>query len=127
MPKKIRYLESGAVYEICFRAKSSLPFVAYNCLNYAIQCVLARTQRDNKVILCHDIWNGSHPHIIVVSKDTEQLIKFQMEVKKKITDIWKCFLGLEHLEIWEGNTSIIKIGDLEAAKDRIALFSGTTY
>lgn len=120
MPKNRRYIESKTVYEICFRAKDSLPLVAYQCINFVIQCILARVQRDEKVILCHDIWNGSHPHIIVVSKDAEQLVKFYGEVEKKITDILKRLLGLSHLEIWDGEPSVIKIGDLEAAKERIA-------
>lgn len=120
MGKGRRYFESKTVYEICFRAKDSLPLVAYQCINFIIQCVLARVQRDEKVILCHDIWNGSHPHLIVVCKDSEQLKNFYGEVEKKITDILKRLLGLSHLEIWDGNTSVIKIGDLEAAKERIA-------
>ena len=120
MPRTGRYIESGEVYEICFRAQEGLPFVAYKCLNFIIQCVLARVQRDDKVILCHDIWNGSHPHIIVVSKDAKQLVNFYSEIQKKITDILKRLLGLEYLEIWEGACSVIKLGDLDAVIDRIA-------
>jgi hypothetical protein len=120
VPRGRRYIESGAVYELCFRAKSTLPLVAYKCLNFIIQCVLARVQRDEKVILCHDIWNGSHPHLIVVSRDSLQLINFISEVQKKITDIIKRLLGLDYLEIWDGSPSIIKIGDLDAVIERIA-------
>ena len=120
MPRTGRYIESGEVYEICFRAQESLPFVAYKCLNYIIQCVLARVQRDDKVILCHDIWNGSHPHLIVVSKDAQQLVNFYSEIQKKITDILKRLLGLEYLEIWEGACSVIKLGELDTVIDRIA-------
>jgi len=120
MPRNPRYFESGCVYEIVFRAKSSLPFVAYTFMNYVIQCVLARVQRDNKVILCHDLWNGSHPHLIVVSKDAEQLRNFYAEVEKKITDILKRLLGRDYLNVWEDHCSVSKLGDLEAAKNHIA-------
>lgn len=120
MPRGRRYIESGAVYEICFRAKASLPLVAHKFLNFIIKCVLARVQRDEKVILCHDIWNGSHPHIIVVTKDAEQATFFYGEVQKKITDIIKRLLGKNSLNIWDGKPSVIKLGDLEAVIDRIA-------
>jgi len=120
MPKTRKYIESGAVYELCFRARTGLPLVSYQFLNFIIQCVLARVQRDDKVILCHDIWNGSHPHLIVVSKDAQQLVNFYSEVQKKITDIIKRLLGRDYLEIWDGDPSVIKLGDLDAAKDRIA-------
>ena len=120
MPRTRRYVESGAVYELCFRARRGLPFVSYQCLNFIIQCVLARVQRDDKVILCHDIWNGSHPHLIVVSKDAKQLVNFYSEIQKKVTDIIKRHLGRDYLEIWEGIPSVIKLGDLDAAMNRIA-------
>jgi len=115
-----RYVESGTMYEICFRARASLPLVAYKLMNFIIYCTLARVQRDDKVILCHDIWNGSHPHLIVVSKDAQQLINFYSEIQKKITDCIKRLLGLRYLNIWEGRPTVIKIADLEAAKERIA-------
>jgi len=108
------------VYEICFRARASLPLVAHKFVNFILQCVLARAQRDDKVILCHDIWNGSHPHLIVVSKDAQQLVNFYSEIQKKVTDILKRLLGLSFLHVWEGNVSVIKIGDVEAVKDRIS-------
>jgi len=108
------------VYEICFRARASLPFVSHAFINFIIQCVVARVQRDDKVILCHDIWNGSHPHLIVVSKDAQQVVNFYSEIQKKVTDILKRLLGLSFLQIWEGNVSVIKLGDVQAVKERIS-------
>jgi len=108
------------MYELCFRAKASLPLVAYECLNFIIHCVLARAQRDEKVILCHDLWNGSHPHIIVVTRDAQQLVNFYCEVQKKVTDILKRLLGLDHLQLWDGRPSVIKVGDIDAAIERIS-------
>lgn len=115
-----RYLESNTVYEIVFRAKDSLPLVALETMKLIISSVLARVNRDFKVIICHDIWNGSHCHIIVICLDVESLTKFYGEVQKQLTDAIKRLLGLPKLNIWEGETAVTKIGDLEAAQREIA-------
>ncbi|MEZ4752774.1 MAG: hypothetical protein R3A13_00445 [Bdellovibrionota bacterium] len=120
MPRRRRRIISNQVYEICFRAREGLPLVCYDFMKLIINSVLARTQRDNKVILCHDIWNGSHPHLIVVAKDSEQFVQFYSEVQKKITDIIKRLLGLDHLSIWEGYPSVIEIAGVDEAISRIA-------
>lgn len=120
MPRTRRQIESMQTYEICFRARSGLPLVANQVIQMVIKHALARAQRDNKVVLCHDIWNGSHAHIIIVVKDAYQCVRFYGEVQKKITDCIKRLLGKQYLRIWEGRVSVIKIDDLEHAKRRIA-------
>ena len=113
MPRALRYIESKQVYEICFRAKNSLPLIANSLINIILKGIIARVQRDNKLELCHDIWNGSHPHLIVVTKDAEQCTKFYGEIKKNITEAIKKLLGLEHLSLWEDRTSVIRLGNAE--------------
>jgi len=120
MPRRRRFIESNTPYEICFRARDTLPFSAHAVIELFIKSAVARAQRDDKLILCHDIWEGSHPHMIVVSKDAKQFVDFYMEVEKKITECLKALLGLSHLQIWEGSPTVIKIDNLETAKDRIA-------
>ncbi len=120
MPRTRRRIESKKPYEICFRARRGLPLVAYRVIKLIIQHAIARAQRDEKVILCHDIWNGSHAHIIIVTKDAYQCTKFYGEIQKKITDCLKRLLGRSHLNIWEGRAAVIRLGDLEHAKNRIA-------
>ncbi|MCI5064633.1 hypothetical protein MRY87_02785 [bacterium] len=119
MPRRRRCIEKDQTYEICFRAKSTLPFVAYRVIDLIINHALARSQRDEKLYLCHDIWNGSHSHLMVRTKDGYQCVKFCMEVKKKITDCLKQLLGLEELSIWEERPMIALVKDLEKAKERI--------
>ena len=120
MPRKRRRIVSNRVYEICFRAREGLPLVCYEYMKLIINSVLARTQRDDKLILCHDIWNGSHPHLIVVAKDSEKFVQFYSEVQKKLTDIIKRLLGLERLSIWEGESTVMEIAGIEEAIDRIS-------
>ncbi|MDZ4785291.1 MAG: hypothetical protein SGJ02_04355 [bacterium] len=120
MPRRRRRIISNTCYEICFRARATLPFVAYLIIKLIIGAAIARTQRDNKVILCHDIWNGSHPHIIIVAKDSQQCVNFYSEIQKKITDALKRLVGLNHLQIWEGFPMVAEIADLDAAKERIS-------
>lgn len=120
MPRRRRRILSNRAYEICFRAVDTLPFVPYRVIKLLLICILARAQRDNKVELNHDIWNGSHVHMIVLAKDAEQCMKFYMEVKKKITDALKRLLGLKQLKLWEDNPSVIELHSLEVVQDRIA-------
>jgi len=120
MARQRRYIQSNTPYEICFRARDSLPFVAYKVIALFIKSAIARAQRDDKVILCHDVWEGSHPHMIVVTKDSQQCVNFYTEVQKKITDYLKALLGLNELQIWEGRPTVNQIDDLETAKEKIA-------
>ena len=120
MSRTRRRIESCKAYELCFRARRGLPLVAYRVIRQIIEHVLARAQRDEKVYLCHDIWNGSHSHVIVMTKDSHKCTQFYGEVQKNITDCLKRLLGLDHLSIWEGHATVIKLGDLGHAIDRIA-------
>lgn len=120
MPRRRRRIESNSCYELCFRAREGLPLVAYDLIELIIGSAVSRTQRDNKVILCHDLWNGSHPHIIVVTKDSEQCLRFYGEIQKRLTDSIKRLLGLNFLNLWEGTAMVSRIYDLDAAIERIA-------
>lgn len=120
MARMRRRIKSKCCYEICFRAREGLPLSVYQFMAIIIGSAIARTQRDNKVILCHDIWNGSHAHIILVTKDSEQCTRFYGELQKRITDAIKRLLGLKYLDLWEGNPMVAEIADLDAAIDRIA-------
>ena len=119
MPRVRRQVISNCMYEVCFRAKESIPLVSTEYMKLLISSILARTQRDHKVVICHDIWNGSHPHIILVTKDSQQLINFVSEVQKKLTDSIKRLLGVKKLNIWEGRANIARIYDIETAISRI--------
>ena len=120
MPHRRRHIVSNTCYEICFRAKETLPFVCYKLIRLIIGAAMARTQRDDKVVICHDIWNGSHAHIILVAKDAQQFVNFYGELQKRITDALKRLTGRESLSLWEGYPMVAEIGDLAAAIDRIA-------
>jgi len=120
MGRRRRRIESLRPYEMCFRARDTLPFVAYQVIDIIIKHALARAQRDDKLFLCHDIWNGSHCHIIVLTKDADQCKKFYMEVKKKITDCLKRLLGLDELLLWEQKpVEVALIADRNKAIRRI--------
>lgn len=120
MPRRRRRIISNTCYEICFRARRTLPLGATQLVKFIIGASIARTQRDNKVLLCHDIWNGSHPHIIVVAKDSLAFVNFYSELQKRLTDAFKRLLGLDYLNIWEGYPRITELADINAAKDSIA-------
>ena len=120
MTRTRRKIESRKCYEVCFRARRGLPLVAYKLIALIIGSVVARVQRDQKVDICHDIWNGSHAHLFLLSRDAEMFTRFLGEVQKQITDIIKRLLGYEHLNIWEGRPMIAEILDLDMAIDRIS-------
>ena len=105
---------------ICFRARRGLPLPPTQTMNSIINGVMARTQRNDKVTLCHYTWMSNHPHFIVVSKDAQQLVNFCMELQRKLTEAIKRLLGLDYLNLWEGTPTIAKIPNLSTVKDRIA-------
>jgi hypothetical protein len=113
---------SKRVYEICFRALEGLPLPARPLANLIIRSALARAQRDDKVIFCGGVWMSNHPHLLVVSKDVNDLMNFYGEVKKKLTDMLKRLLGCSRLSVWPDEPAVIEILDLEAALKRNIYF-----
>ena len=86
-----------------------------------LEGILARVQRDLKVIICHYLFNGNHPHMLIVARDSQQCIEFYGQVQKQLTDAIKRLLNLEHLSLFQKNsTSVIPYGDMEGAMERIA-------
>jgi hypothetical protein len=122
MGRTRRRITSGKAYEVCFRAREGLPFVTNELMNLVINSVVARKQHDEKVNICHDIWNGSHAHMLLVALDAQNFFKFLGETQKEVTEIIKRLLGIGQLNLWEGSPSVIEVLDLEAAIDRIAYF-----
>ena len=116
-PKRII---SGKVYELCFRVREGLPFPPTLTIKAIIDGIMARAQRDSKVVICHYIWMSNHVHIIIVAKDAEQCIKFYMEIEKKLTDSIKKLINVRRLNLWEGDPSVNLIPDLDTVAARIA-------
>jgi hypothetical protein len=85
-----------------------------------INGIIARAQRDNKIVLCHYIWMGNHAHILAVFNDPNQAVKFYAEVQKKLTEAIKALLGLPHLRMWEGRPVVAPVLDLPAAIEQLA-------
>ena len=120
MSRPRRRIKSKSCYEICFRAREGLPLLAYETIRLLLGSIVARAQRDEKVVLCHDIWNGSHAHLVIVALDSQQCVRFYGEIQKKITDAIKRLLGLNYLDLWEGGAMVAEIADLDAAMERIS-------
>lgn len=120
MSRMRRVFLSGQVYEFGFRAKEGLPLPTWEVMNLIIRSALARTQRDNKVTLCHHMWMGNHVHIIAVIHDSQDAVDFMQEVQKKLTESIKRLLGQSHLNIWEGTPMMAVITDPAKVQDRIA-------
>lgn len=120
MPRQRRQILSRGVYEICFRTERGLPFAVTNSMTLLIESVLARVQRDHKVTLCHHLWMGNHPHMIVVARDAKQCTAFYGEVQKQLTESVKRLLGLRHLNLFRKNkTSVIRFHSVGAVTERI--------
>ena len=122
MGRNRRRIISGRAYEVCFRAREGIPFVTNHLMNLVVKSVLARKQHDNKVNICHDIWNGSYAHMLLIALDAKNFFKFLGEIQKEITEIIKRLLGIEQLNLWEGSPTVIDVLDLEAGINRIAYF-----
>ncbi|MFM1846712.1 MAG: hypothetical protein RL417_186 [Pseudomonadota bacterium] len=103
------------------RTGVGLPFVCTLYMKLILEGILARVQRDMKVVINHLIWMANHAHIIIEAKDTEQCKRFYGEVQKQLTEAVKRLLGLDHLNLWRSNeTSVVHLGDKEGVMRRIA-------
>ena len=120
MSRMRRVFLSGYVYEFCFRAKEGLPLPTWELINLLINSALARTQRDDKITICHHLWMGNHVHIIAIVHDAQEAVDFMQELQKKLTESIKRLLGKEHLNIWEGSAMMAIITDPEKVIDRLA-------
>ncbi len=81
--------------------------------------IIGRTQRDNKVDLCHFVDMNSHSHDLTVCHSGETLAKFYMEKQKKTTDAVKALVGLPYLSLWEDRPTVARVVDLAAVISRI--------
>jgi hypothetical protein len=119
MPRSPRLYSEKSVYEIVPRARENLPMPPTQTSNEIRLGILGRTQRDNKVELCHFVEMNNHSHSMAVSITAVNLNKFHMELKKKTTDAVKALLGLSSLYLWEKRTGVFKIATLEDAIERV--------
>ena len=119
MPRSPRCYSDKFVYEIVPRAKDSLPMPPTKTSNEIRLGILARTQRDNKVDLCHFVEMNNHSHSMAVSITGENLNKFHMELKKKTTDAVKALLRLASLSLWERRTGVFRLVTLDDAIERV--------
>ena len=119
MPRANRVYSNNSVYEIVPRAREHLPMPPNATTNEIRLGILGRTQRDNKVELCHFVDMNNHSHSIAVSTELDKLSKFHMEIKKKTTDAVKALLRLSTLSLWEDRTGVIRVTTLEDVIERI--------
>lgn len=120
MARTNRVIYSGGFYEIIFKARKSLPLPTLKLIEIIILSALARTQRDDKVILCHYIFMGNHAHLGIIAQDARELANFLQELQKKLTEAIKCLLGKDHLNIWQGSPIVALIVDPKKAAEKIA-------
>lgn len=122
MSRSRRRIVSGDLYEMCFRARSGIPFPPSMIIKLLLKSALARTQRDFKMKLVHIMIMGNHIHLFAIPYDVSMCSKFCCEVQKKLTDYLKCLLGVDELHLWEGRPTIAKVLNLDYAIERIAYF-----
>ena len=120
MPRDPHLYRAGHFYEVVFRAKSGLPLPTKKIIRAVIESSRARSQRDEKVTLCHYLWMGNHAHVGFIAKDATQAQKYNMEVQRKITESLKHLLGLSHLSVWEGRPHPVEVADPDSAVKAIA-------
>ena len=115
-----RYFVSKNMYAMTFRTIEGLPFVATLYMKLLILGIMARAQRDAKLVLSHFLWMANHSHILAIFKDPQQAVDFYAEVEKKLTDSVKALLGLPHLRLWERRPVVAQVLTLSSAIEQVA-------
>ena len=123
MGRPRRRIFSNRVYEICIRTRRGLPFAQKRFIRELLSSVMARVQRDHKVVATHYLWMANHLHILVVAKDKTACTEFYGQLQKQLTEAVKRLLGLTDLSLWKSNSaSVVELVDEETICFRIAYF-----
>lgn len=102
------------------RVAEDLPFIPTAAIKLLLRSALARSNRGERVKICHFLWQANHLHIIFVVKDKLEAVKFYMELRRKITEYIKRLTGKRRLKLWEERPSIIYLVTVHDVVERIA-------
>ena len=119
MSRQIRVVRENTLYEVVPRVREGLPLPPTQTTNQLLAGILARTQRDEKVILCNFVDMNSHAHQHLIPTEPHKKIKFYMEYQKKVTDTVRKLTKLKRLELWEDRPSVFFMARLQDAIQRI--------
>lgn len=117
--RRNRMIRSKKMYDLCFRSLQGLPLPARALTTLLIESILGRLIASEQVIVCSYVWMANHPHMQIFSLDANALIRFQGQLKKTLTDFLKRLLGLRRLSLWDKNTNIGEVLDLDGAINRV--------
>ena len=70
--RRRRRIIANQPFELCFRAKSGLPFPPNDVVNLIIESGVAYANRDQNVTICAYLWMGNHPHMVVIPRDADK-------------------------------------------------------
>lgn len=112
------------MYELAPRAREGLPLPPTETTRRVVQGTLARSQRDQKVVLHNVVWMNNHGHLLCsTTGEPRRITDFTAEVKKKLTDSVRALLGRRHLRLWEENTPPVLLAELDdAIEQHVYLF-----
>ena len=119
MGRRRRVLFKDKLYEIVPRAREGLPFPCTQTTNILLQGILARIQRDDKVILTNFVNMNNHDHIHAIPKEPRMFTRFYCEYQKKRTDTLRKLLGRKSLKLWEERATVMHMQNLEDAVERL--------
>lgn len=117
--RKRRMPRSKKMYDLCFRSLRGLPLPARDLTKLLIESIIGRLLCTEAIIVCGYVWMSNHVHMQVFSLDCMALTHFHERLKKRLTDFLKRLLDLSQLNLWERNTNIGEVLDLEAAIARV--------
>ena len=112
-------LRSKKMYDLCFRSLQGLPLPARALTTLLIESIMGRLLRSEDVIVCSYVWMSNHVHMQVFSLDCKALINFHGRLKKTLTDFLKRLLTISRLHLWDDDTTLGAVLDLEAAIERV--------
>ena len=117
--RKRRMPRSKKMYDMCFRSVRGLPLPARALTKLLIESIIGRLLCTEAIIVCGYVWMSNHVHMQVFSLDCEALTHFHERLKKRLTDFLKRLLSLPQLNLWDNQTTIGEVLDLEAAIARV--------
>ena len=122
MARRPRHTKVGEPYEMVFRAREGIPFPCNDYMNLIIFGLLAKCLSRQGITLCHFVFVGNHPHLLLVPHCKSKLRHFHSQIKSSLTRVVKRVTGMEtneNLQLWDGRSTLMQILDIDKAIERI--------
>jgi REP element-mobilizing transposase RayT len=103
MPSNLKQYHNNTLIEVSFRTEQGLPLVVTPYMQVIIEGVMAAAQEKYPVKICHYIFMGNHPHMILVVRNPSDVSNFVGYLKGELAHAINRMAGRRQRTVWKDN------------------------